>query len=209
MFTFRLPVRTTLALVIMALCAGVVLVERTGLLPAAALPAGLLLEWAVILGGVALLLGVFNVLWVHLRRIQRGQAGWSGSLLLVVTLIAVVVAGLSTSAGDRAPLMEWTYDALIVPGAATLFALAIFFLTAAIFHHVRVGRPGGAWVLLGLVLVVVAQTPAARALLAPESQAWVEWLIDAPVTATVRGLLLGTALGLLVVSLRLVARRRS
>jgi hypothetical protein len=208
MFSARLPLRTALALLVIAGSAALVIAERTGWAPQLSLPVSWLLEWAVVLAGVALVIGVLNVLWVHLRRIQRGQAGWDGSLLLVVVLVAVAVAGLANPAGERSPLVEWAFDALIRPGAATLFALIAVFLLAVIFHQVRVGRPGGAWVAAGLLLMLTIQTPAARMLLSSDAAAWASWLIDVPMTATFRGALLGMALALLVVGVRMVIRRR-
>lgn len=209
MFSARLSPRTTLALIVMAACATLVFAERFGDSPILAQPALLLLEWAVLLAGVALLLGVLNVLWIHLQRVQRGQAGWGGSLLLVMALVGVLVAGLADAAGERSLLVEWAFDALIAPGAATLPALVAVFLLAAIYQQVRVGRQGGVWVLAGLLGMLLLQTPAVRVLLLPEADAWARWIVEAPLTATWRGALLGSALALLVVALRWVGRRLS
>jgi hypothetical protein len=207
MFAARLPLRTALALLVILGSGLLIVVERTGRVPQLATPVAWLLEWAVLLGAVALLIGVLNVLWIHLRRIQRGQPGWGGSLMLVVVMVAVMAAGFASSAAERSPLVEWVYDALIVPGAATLFALVAVFLLAMIFHQVRVGRPGGAWVMGGLLLMLAIQTPAVRALTTPEVNAWTRWLLEAPVAATFRGALLGAGLALLIVGLRWATRR--
>lgn len=209
MFSARLSLRTTLALLVMGGCAALVLAERTGAAPWLAQPAYWLLQWAVLLAGVALLVGVLNVLWIHLRRVQRGQAGWGGSLLLVMALVGVAVAGLADGTGVRSPLVEWAYDALIAPGAATLPALVAVFLLAIIYQQVRVGRPGGAWLLVGLVGMLALQTPALRLLLRPDTDAWARWIVEAPLSATWRGALMGSALALLVVALRWIVRRLS
>ncbi len=207
MFATRSRLRTLLALLVALGSAVIVLAERTGQLPVLQPVALLLLDWAVALSGVALLVGVLNVLWVHLRRVQRGQAGWGGSLLLVVALAAVAVAGLIGNEGERTPLVEWVYDAVIAPGAGTLIALIAVFLLGAIYYQVRVGKPGGAWVMAGLLIMLVVQTPATRALLAPESRALAAWLLEAPVAAIFRGALLGVALATLVVGVRRLLRR--
>ncbi|MGL4650406.1 MAG: hypothetical protein ACRC1H_13445 [Caldilineaceae bacterium] len=207
MFAARVPLRTVLALLVMSACGLLIVAERSGRVPQLAQPVTWLLEWSVLLGAVALLIGVLNVLWIHLRRIQRGQSGWGGSLMLVVMMVAVMVAGFASSAAERGPLVEWTFDALIAPGAATLFALIAVFLLAMIFHQVRVGRPGGAWVMAGLLLMLAMQTPAARSLVSPEVEAWSRWIVEAPVSATLRGALLGTGLALVIVGLRWATRR--
>lgn len=207
MFATRSRLRTLLALLVALGSAAIVLAERTGQSPVLQPVALLLLDWAVALSGVALLVGVLNVLWVHLRRVQRGQAGWGGSLLLVVALAAVAVVGLMGNEGERTPLVEWVYDAVIAPGAGTLIALIAVFLLGAIYYQVRVGKPGAAWVMAGLLIMLVAQTPATRALLAPESRALAAWLFEAPVAAIFRGALLGVALASLVVGVRWLLRR--
>lgn len=209
MISSRMPLRSVIAVGVMAACFALILVDRTGLLPGLAPFSLALYEWAIILGGVAILLGVVNVLWTHLRRIQRGEADWWQSLALVVVLLAVLLAGIVNPAGDRSPLLEWVFDSVLAPGYAALFALIIFFLAAAVYHRVRIGRPGGGWVLAGLLLMMMAQTPAAQALLAPGWSSTIAWIANGPVTATVRGALLGVGLALIVVALRALLGRRA
>jgi hypothetical protein len=212
MISSRMPLRTALALGVVAACFVLLLAERTGLLPVLHPFATALYEWAVVIGGFAILLGVGSVAWLHVRRIQGGQAGWWQSLALLAVMLAVFLAGIVNPAGDRSPLVEWAFDSVLAPGAAALLALTVFFLGATLYHLVRVGRRGGAWVLAGLLFMLVAQTPAARALLPPEYTApngvaagWIAWVIETPVTATLRGALLGVALALVVVVVRFVA----
>jgi len=209
MISSRMPIRSAIALGVMIACFVVILIDRIGVLPGLHPFALALYEWAVILGGVAILLGVVNVLWVHLRRIQHGEADWWQSLVLVVVLLAVLLAGIVNPDGDRSPLLEWVYDAVIAPGYAALFALIVFFLGAALFHRVRVGRPGGGWVLVGLLLMLMVQTPAARTLLSPTVAASIGWLSNVPVTATLRGALLGVGLALVMIALRALFGRRA
>ncbi len=211
MISSRMPLRTALALAVMALCFVLLVAERTGSLPVLHPFATLAYEWAVVVGGFAILLGVGSVGWLHVRRIQSGQPGWWQSLGLLAVMVTLFVAGMANPAGERSPLVEWAFDSVLAPGASALLALTVFFLAAALFHLVRVGRRGGAWVLAGLLFMLLVQTPAARALLPPEyraANAWLAWIIESPVTATLRGVLLGVGLALLVVVVRFVAGAR-
>lgn len=169
-------------------------------------------EWVILLAGVALLLGVVNVVWLHVRRILLGQRDWMLSLALLAVLTAVIGVGLLSPTGVANPLLDWIFDALIAPGQAALYALLIFFMAAAAFQHLRVGRRGGAWMLLGFLLVLLVQTPFGgaatgldeiRGRLAEATQ----WLLNAPVMAALRGVLLGGALALLVTGIRLLLQR--
>lgn len=163
--------------------------------------------WAVLLGGVALLLGVINVLWLHIRRIALGQRDWGLSLVLVAVLVAVASSGLLSPAGATSPLLEWIFDAVITPGQAALFALLVFFMAAAAFQYLRVGRRGGAWLLAGFLLILAAQTPFISTWLPPGSTEVANWFLNVPVMAALRGVLLGGSLALLVVGLRLLTGR--
>jgi type IV secretory pathway VirB3-like protein len=164
-------------------------------------------EWVIILAGVALLLGVVNVIWLHIRRILMGERDWILSLALLAVLTAVVGTGLLSPAGMVSPLLEWIFDALIAPGQAALYAMLVFFMAAAAFQYLRVGRRGGTWMLLGFLLVLLVQTPFdAAALGLGETMGRLadtaRWFLDAPVMAALRGVLLGSALALLVTGCR-------
>jgi hypothetical protein len=181
--------------------------DRMGMAPLRGL-ATELYSWALILGAFALLLGALNVGWVHLRRIQNGQAGWGQSLALVVTMLVVFVSGLLSPAGARSPLVEWLFDSLLAPAQAMLFALLAFFMAGAAYRFLRVGRPGGAWMLAGVLLVLAVQMPLAHSLLPPTAGALVGWVVDIPGMAALRGVLLGSSFALLVAVFRYLLTMR-
>ncbi|BAL98559.1 MULTISPECIES: hypothetical protein [Caldilinea] len=182
-------------------------VTRLDGVPTATLLREIGFEWVIILAGVALLLGVVNVIWLHIRRILRGERDWILSLALLAVLTAVVGTGLLSPAGMVSPLLEWIFDALIAPGQAALYAMLVFFMAAAAFQYLRIGRRGGTWMLLGFFLVLLVQTPFdATALGLGETIGRLadtaRWFLDAPVMAALRGVLLGSALALLVTGCR-------
>jgi hypothetical protein len=183
----------------------VLVVDRIGIAPdlTGALSVGY--QWLMLLAGVALLIGVVNVLALHLWRIQTGRRDWVLSLVLVAVLVAVFVAGVVSPAGANGPLLNWVFDALVAPSQAALFSLLVFFMAAAAFRYLRVTRPGGAWMLAGALIVLLAQWPVATQWLPPAYVQATFWLVDAPVMAALRGVLLGSGIALLVVGLRLLA----
>lgn len=184
-----------------------VVITRLNAAPMATLLREIGFEWVLILAGVALLLGVVNVIWLHVRRILMGEQDWMLSLVLLAVLTAVVGTGVLSPEGMVSPLLEWIFDALIAPGQAALYAMLVFFMAAAAFQYLRVGRRGGAWMLLGFLLVVLVQTPFDATALGLSETAGrlanaVRWFLDAPVMAALRGVLLGSALALLVTGCR-------
>jgi hypothetical protein len=182
----------------------VLLVDRTGIAPdlGAVLATGY--QWLMLLAGVTLLIGTVNVVAMHLWRIGGGQRDWVLSLLLVAVLVAVFVAGVISPAGANGPLLAWVFDTLVAPSQAALFSLLVFFMAAAAFRYLRINRPGGAWMLAGAVIVLLAQWPLLTQWLPPAYGEVSFWLLDAPVMAALRGVLLGSGIALLIVGLRLL-----
>lgn len=168
----------------------------------------LLYEWGVLLSAFALLLGTINVAWVHVRRVMAGDAGWSHSLLLLVALAVVLVTGLLSNTGIRSPLVELLFDAIIAPGQATLFALLAFFMAAAAYRYLRVGRTGGVWLLAGVLLVFATQMPIANALLPEVFANLVDWVVDVPAMSALRGALLGSSFALVIIAVRFLLTSR-
>jgi hypothetical protein len=182
----------------------ILLADRTGIAPGlgAALATGY--QWLMLLAGVTLLIGAVNVVAMHLWRIGGGQRDWVLSLVLVAVLVAVFVAGVISPAGANGPLLVWVFDALVAPGQAALFSLLVFFMAAAAFRYLRINRPGGGWMLAGAVFMLLAQWPLLTQWLPPAYGEISFWLLDAPVMAALRGVLLGSGIALLIVGLRLL-----
>ncbi len=161
--------------------------------------------WVLVLGAFSLLLGVAHVAWVHGRRIQRGDAEWTLSLALVAGLLTVFLLGVTSPAGSRSAMLSFVFASVIAPGQGTLYALLAFYMAAAAYRLLRFGPGGGGWMLVGALLVILAQIPlTGQAVFAPLGPL-VDWLISTPIMAVLRGVLLGTALAALFGGLRLRA----
>ncbi len=194
-----------LVVILIVAALAVLLLDRLGIAPALNTVLALGYQWLILLAGVALLIGVANAAALHLWRIQSGRRDWVLSLVLVAVLLAVFVAGVISPAGANGPLLGWVFDYLIFPSQSALFALLIFFMAAAAFRYLRMDRPGGIWMLAGAVVVLLAQWPLATQWLPPVFVQAVFWLLDGPVMAALRGLLLGSGIALLIIGLRLLA----
>ena len=206
MFSSRSGWSNRIGLLVALACALAVISARFELAVTPAALATTLYSWALLLGAFALLLGVLNALWYHLLRVQRGQKEWLLSLLLLVAFALVFGAGVTSPQGSAAPLAEWVFDAVLAPGQATLYALTGFFLLTAAFHYLRITRPGGLWLVAGALLMLLVQTPASHQLMPEALVGLFDWLLNWPITAAMRGVLLGGVLGLLLISIRLILR---
>jgi len=193
-----------IVLLIVLANAGVIISTRLGLPFAPPAAATTLYGWALVLGGFAVLLGIANAVRFHLVRVQRGQREWLLSLLLLIVFALVLGAGVSSPEGTTGLLSEWVFDAVLAPGQATLFALTGIFLLSAAYHFLRVDRPGGIWILAGVLLMLLVQTPFLYQMVPESVVELVDWLLSWPVMAAMRGVLLGGALAVLFISLRLI-----
>lgn len=204
------PTRLKTALLgITILCTVLVGLERSGLLPALRPLTGELYIWMLVLSACVLLLGVFNVAHVHWQRIRLGEREWGLSVVLLAMLLAVAGAGLLDSAGVFNPAVVWFFDSVIAPLQASLFALTVFFLAGAAYRYLRVQYRGGAWVVAGALLVLLVQAPLGRAILPEEVDAATNWLVSYPVTAALRGVLLGSSLALMLIGVRFLLHSNS
>lgn len=177
------------------------LVTLIGLLAAPAV-SDVVLGWATFLAAVALVLGVFNLLAIHLRR----AAGGSGySLLLVLSMLAVFALAVTDALGLTVGGVDVVFFQVQAPLEAALASLLAFFL---LFAGVRLlqGRRN-MWTvlfLLAALFFLVSQSAWPAAL--TEVLSPVRRIVDVVlVTAGMRGLLLGVALGAITLSVRLLA----
>lgn len=165
-----------------------------------------ILGWVSFLAAIALILGVMNLLLVHLNRVFKEQNLYSGVLVLSIlgVFAAAVLDGLTGSDSVNL-LFSWVQAPL---EAALASLLAVFLLLAGV-QLLKRQRTGWA-VLFGLtaVLMLLGQALLTSRLLpaglrAPVNQV-VEFVQNVVVTAGLRGLLIGVALGTFLLSLRLL-----
>ena len=119
-------------------------------------------------------------------------------------MMAVLVGGVLSPQGLSSPLATWMFDSLLAPGQAALFALLIFFLAAAAYRYLRVDRLGGGWMLLGALLILLIQLPLLGNWLPEPLVNGVFWLVDTPLAAVLRGVLIGGGVALLTMALRML-----
>lgn len=163
-----------------------------------------LLGWAAFLAAIALLLGVINLLIVHLNRTIYGRNVYS--FVLIISMLAVFA--LAYLAPDQ--LTPIAFHWIQAPMEAALASLLAIFLPLAGFRMLK-NNPGG-WSLLFLctvILILLGSTLSNLTAFLPEtvttlSQQVSETINTLIVTAGMRGILIGVALGTITFSIRLL-----
>ncbi|MCL4393467.1 MAG: hypothetical protein M1482_01390 [Chloroflexi bacterium] len=156
-------------------------------------------DWTIILTAFALLLGLVNLLSVHVSRvIRRNEPSAGYSVMVLLTAIAVFVIGMVF--GLPSAPMAWVFDNVYVPLQGAFFALVAFFLATAAYRAMRAKSFETTLMLVAAIVVLLGQVPLFSALAQLR-----EWVLNVPSTAGTRGLLLGVALGTIATALRLIA----
>ncbi len=191
---------TSVVPTVMTVGAGLV-VLISYVLPALSSLRMVLIDIALIVAGVATLLGFVYLLAVHWQRFRRRKSLYS------LLLILVAIATLAVLIFDRLPtsnhlLTGVVFDGIIMPAQSALGALLAVFLAMAAFRLARRRSWGAVWFLVAALVVLITQIP-------PTGQAGpvlsaVRDFFDAIATGGMRGLLLGVALGTLAVAFRVL-----
>ena len=177
---------------------------------------GLFLQLVVITVAVTIVIGILNLLAVHLGRVAGTRRGWPYSLVLLASTLVVIALTaaerlnlLAMPEGERAPTTV-LLESVQVSLESALAALLLFTL---VYGAYRLMRRQVTWpyLLFTFVLLVVLlgalPLPGAGLGLIAQASAW---LTAIPVSAGVRGILLGIALATLVTGIRvLIGQERS
>lgn len=158
-------------------------------------------QWAGILFAFALVLGLLNLLAVHARRVMQREPGAADSVVLIGTVFVVLCAGLN---GAAAPSLQWIFQNVQAPLESAMLALLVFFMGGAVVRALRLRGRGVALMLLTAAIVLLGQLPLMERFGRELSDARA-WIVNVPMTAGMRGIVLGVALGTLATGLRLLA----
>ncbi len=172
-------------------------------LPALAGVQGILLNWAIILAGVAALVGVFNLISVHGDKIRRREKGSVYSALLLITLVATFLFGIAL--GPDNSNMRSLVNAVIVPVESSLMALlSVTLLYASIRLLRRRIDLMSIIFLLTAVFMLIASATLPFGEIGPLNDVVRPWMQQVLALGGARGILIGVALGTLTTGLRVL-----
>lgn len=162
----------------------------------------LLLNWAVILTGVAALVGFFNLILVHTDKIRRNEKGSVYSALLVISLVATFLFGLILRPDHIA--MKAVLNGVIVPAEAALMGLLTVSLLYAAIRLLR--RRVDVISILFLITAVFLIFGSATLPFGdiPVISTFARWVTQVLALGGARGILIGVALGTLTTGLRVL-----
>ena len=163
----------------------------------------LLLNWAILLTGMAALVGIFNLVSVHTDKVRRQEKGSIYSAVLVIALIVTFTAGIILRPDNSA--MQILMNGIIIPVEASLMGLLTISLIYAAIRLLRrranmmsvVFLVTAVLLILGSATLPFGNIPLLGNLVRP-------WITQILALGGARGILIGVALGTLTTGLRVL-----
>lgn len=157
--------------------------------------------WVSFLAAVALLLGILNLLIVHFERLIARNA-YSG--VLVLSMLAIFLLAIVDSLGITDNAVEVAFAQVQAPLEAAMASILAFFL---LFAGIRLLKRERSWrtilFIATVIIVFVAQTPLPM-IFGDVFARLGEFISTVVISAGMRGILIGIALGTVAVSLRVL-----
>ena len=163
-----------------------------------------LIDWAIIIAGMAVLIGIYNLVAVQMEKIRARQKGSLYGVLLILSLI--LTFGLGLVLGPDDPLMRLAVGAVIVPVEASLMAiLAVTLIYASIrLFRRRVDLISVVFLFVAVIFLFAIIMPMLFGNAGDQIHQIILQFTGMFSRGGTRGLLLGIALGTLLTGLRVL-----
>jgi len=195
--------RFPIFLLILAVAGGVIVLLGYWVdLPALTAVRSVLLRWAATLTGVAVLVGILNLLHVHWLKVAQPREGGVYSLVMLIAfVITFLVVAVDTPTGSWS---LWIFRYIQLPVETSLLAILAVLLVVAVARLV-VRRPDSFTLLfLGTAILLMVAATYLPGFDIPVVRSLRNWIVQVPVVAGARGLLLGIGLGVVATGLRIL-----
>jgi len=161
-------------------------------------------NWYIVVSIFAFFLGLLNLIHLNLQKIQRLESGWFYSIILLAGLVAMAVCAFVFGI-EEGPFV-WLFDNLMLPMSATMFSLLAFFVASASYRAFRARHKEAAMLLISAVVVMMGQVPIGSASFMKYLRLSdiTQWIMAYPNMAGQRAIMIGAALGVVAISLRIL-----
>jgi len=160
-----------------------------------------LMSWVVIIQAFATGLGAVNLIHIHGANIQHKRGNLIPSYTLLLSLFGFLALGLIDRPSGS--IYSFFFSNLLEPLSATLFACNAFFITSAASRAFVLKNRDAGLLLACAVLVMLGRVGIGEALWSGFPLV-AQWIMDIPNGAGMRGIIIGSALGAIASSLRII-----
>lgn len=165
----------------------------------------------------AYVLGAFSLIAVNGRKIWHQTPGWGYNLVLLVSLAATLACGLfifpqGGTSLDPGTAFDWIFNNVFTPLSAATYSLLAFFIASASFRAFKARSAEAAILLVTAFLVMIFRVPLGEYIWHSlpiigtlDISGFIEsWIMGGVNAAGQRAVMLGAAVGLISVSLKIL-----
>lgn len=167
----------------------------------------------------AFFLGGGNLIRVHSTKIKRRGEGWGFSAVTIVGFAVMLIIGLTKNFGQldlavdaSGTPFQLMFTYVMSPLQATMYSLLAFYVASASYRAFRARNLEATILLIAAFVILLGRTPFGFYLTAwiPDSFSMLEipnlavWIMNSPNLAGQRAIMIGIALGVISMSLRLM-----
>lgn len=175
---------------------------------------GELLQWASIIGGFTLVLGVVSIVRVNWRSVRKLEKGWIYNLLVLLSVFVMAIPSILPS--NWSPLFgtldgsiyDWLFVNLDAPMMATMFAMLAFYIASAAYRAFRARNVQATLLLVTASIIMLVRVPMGEAVFTSINSGLPDlinqYIMGGINVAVQRGILIGAALGAASMSLRII-----
>jgi hypothetical protein len=169
----------------------------------------------------AFFLGGGNLVRMHGNRLYKKQKDWGFSLVTLGGFFLMLIAGvfklgnpggIAADVAASGSLFQMLYDWIFNPLGATMYALLAFYVASASYRAFRAKNREATILLVAAFIILLGRTPLGVYVTSwiPESFSLLQipnlaiWIMTGPNLAGQRAIMIGIALGVISMSLRLI-----
>jgi len=159
-------------------------------------------KWVTIMSAIALGLGFVNLTIIHANHIRRKTPGqWPFSIWLIGFMYFFSFVGifLSTNSSEY----QWLFNNIYTPLNTWIYSLTCFFIFSAAYRAFRVRSLEAMVLMVSAFLTMFRNTPILPAF-NPIFSDMGKFVMDVPVTAVMRGIIIAAGVGAVAFSLRIL-----
>ena len=170
----------------------------------------ILLRTGLVLAAVALLVGIINLITVHIKKLGADSENSGYSLILVIALLATLIIGIIDMVQTylvgkpNFQMTSWIFTNIQLPIETSLLAVTAVSLTYAAASILRKRMDLFSIVFFFVVILVLLGSFSIPPATLPFLHVIRDWILRVPALGGARGLLLGIALGSITTGIRVL-----
>jgi cell shape-determining protein MreD len=161
------------------------------------------LDYTIIIGVFALLLGIWSLCRVNYDKIKRKSENWQYAIITLTGFFIMTIAGFLSGWGRTDNyLYQHLFSYVLVPIQATMFSLLAFFIASAAFRAFRARSLLATLLLISGLVIMIRFVP--LGFLSEPISDLAGWILRVPNMAAKRAIIIGVGLGAVATAFKIM-----